>query len=159
MDFPGGRTQLNVYDFQEHSRKRYSDVGAEGQFSPDSQWVAFTGPGSGPLSDNYQDAEISVPKFPITSGRIQISNHGGAQPRWRGDGKELYFISGDKKLMAVSIDTPMASSRQASHMSCFRPGSLLLVSSFQYEVSPDGKRFLINSLPSFGAAPVTVLAY
>jgi Tol biopolymer transport system component len=160
MNFPGGRTQLNVYDFQEHSRKLYSDVGAEGQFSPDSQWVAFTGPGSGPLSDNYQDAEIFVSKFPITSGRIQISNHGGAQPRWRGDGKELYFISGDKKLMAVSIDSSNGKFEAGVPHVLFQTRIIApRIVLFQYEVFPDGKRFLINSLPSFGAAPVTVLAY
>jgi eukaryotic-like serine/threonine-protein kinase len=46
-----------------------------------------------------------VASFPKPSGRIQISNRGGAQARWRADGKKLYFIGIDKKLMAVSIDT------------------------------------------------------
>jgi len=158
MDFPTGLTELYVYDFQQHSRKLYCD-GAEGQFSPDSKWVAFTGPASGPHSDNYRDGEIYVSKFPIAGGRIQISNHGGAQPRWRADGKELYFISGDKKLMAVSIDISHGRLEAGVPHVLFQtriiaPGIVL----FQYAVSPDGKRFLINSLPSFGAAPVTVLA-
>jgi hypothetical protein len=61
------------------------------------------------LSDRIKRLRTVPGVGPITAltsgGRIQISNQGGAQARWRGDGKELFYISGDKKLMAVSIDT------------------------------------------------------
>ena len=72
-----------------------------GQFSPDGRWIAFSGLGS----SGSGDPEVYVGRFPGPGRRIQISNHGGLQARWRADGKELFYISMDKKLMAVAIDT------------------------------------------------------
>jgi Tol biopolymer transport system component len=158
MDFKAGGSLLNIYDFQQRSRRSYSNIAVEAQFSPDGNWVASCGPGAGPSSDNYWDTEIIMSKFPNAGGRVQISNNGGAQPRWRADGKELYFIDGNKKLMAVSIDTSHGKVEAGIPHALFQTriiGQRIVL--FQYAVSPDGKRFLINSLPSVGAAPVTVL--
>jgi eukaryotic-like serine/threonine-protein kinase len=153
MDFPHGDLNLAVYDLQKHSSTTYCP-GAEAQFSPDSKWIAFTGPGVA----NYQDSEIFIAGFPNPGAHIQISNHGGAQARWRADGKELYFIGLDKKLMAVSIDTSHGKIEAGVPHALFQTRIIApRIILFQYAVSPDGKRFLINSLPSVGAAPVTVL--
>jgi hypothetical protein len=115
----------------------------------------FTGPGS---SAAAADAEVYVIRFPVPGRRIQISNHGGAQPRWRADGKELFYITMDKKLMAVAIDTshdePVAGVPHVLFQTRIIAPRIVL---FQYAVSPDGNRFLINSMPSIGAAPLTVL--
>jgi Tol biopolymer transport system component len=158
MDFKVGGSLLNIYDSQQGSKRSYSKIGAEAQFSPDGNWVASIGPGAGPASDNYWDTEILVTKFPNAGGRVQISNNGGAQPRWRADGKELYFIDGNKKLMAVSIDTSHGKVEAGIPHVLFQTRIIApRVVLFQYAVSPDGNRFLINSLPSVGAAPVTVL--
>jgi dipeptidyl aminopeptidase/acylaminoacyl peptidase len=153
MDLQKGLPELNYYDFQKRSYSVYAD-GAEAQFSSDGKWIAFTGP----LSTAYEGSDIFVAQFPELRGRIQISNQGGAQARWRADGKELFYISPDKKLMAVSIDTSSGKLVAGVPHSLFQtritaPRIVL----FQYAVSPDGKRFLINSLPSVGAAPLTVL--
>jgi hypothetical protein len=101
---------------------------------------------------------VYVGRFPGPGRRIQISNHGGLQARWRADGKELFYITMDKKLMAVAIDTshdePVAGVPHVLFQTrIIGPGFVL----FQYAVSPDGSRFLINSMPSVGAAPLTVL--
>jgi eukaryotic-like serine/threonine-protein kinase len=157
MDFPHGYSNLAVYDFHKHSSTTYGP-GVEAQFSPDGKWIAFTYFTAGRSVGNYQDSEIFVAGFPNPGAHIQISNHGGAQARWRADGKELYFIELDKKLMVVAIDTSHGKLEAGVPHALFQtriiaPRILL----FQYAVSPDGKRFLINSLPSVGVAPVTVL--
>ena len=130
----------------------------EAQFSPDGKWIAFTDLAAGREVGNYQDSEIFVAGFPNPGAHIQISNHGGAQARWRADGKELYFIGLDKKLMAVSIDTSHGKLEAGVPHALFQTRIIApRIVLFQYAVSPDGKRFLINSLPSVGAAPITVL--
>src|SRR5215831_18438975 len=154
MDFQnGGIPELHYYDFRKRSHSVYAD-GAEAQFSSDGKWIAFTGPSSA----NYQDTDAFVAQFPELRGRIQISNQGGTQARWRADGKELFYITADKKLMAVSIDTShgklVAGVPHPLFQTRITAPRIVL---FQYAVSTDGKRFLINSLPSVGATPLTVL--
>src|SRR5262249_35752586 len=61
-----------------------------GQFSPDGRWVAYETNESGRF-------EIVVQPFPVPTGKWQVSTAGGMQPRWRADGKELYFIAPDGK--------------------------------------------------------------
>ena len=145
--------ELEVLDLRNHSQTTYAN-GAEAQFSPDGKWIAFSGIGS----SGSGDPEVYVGRFPGPGRRIQISNHGGLQARWRADGKELFYISMDKKLMAVAIDTshdePMAGVPHVLFQTRIIGPRLVL---FQYAVSPDGSRFLINSMPSVGAAPLTVL--
>jgi DNA-binding winged helix-turn-helix (wHTH) protein/Tol biopolymer transport system component len=145
--------ELEVLDLRNHSHTTYT-TGAEAQFSPDGRWIAFSGLGS----SGSGDPEVYIGRFPGPGRRIQISNHGGLQARWRADGKELFYISMDKKLMAVAIDTshdePVAGVPHVLFQTrIIGPGLVL----FQYAVSPDGSRFLINSMPSVGAAPLTVL--
>jgi Tol biopolymer transport system component len=68
----------------------------QGQFSPDGRWIAYT-------SDETGRNEVYVRSFPTGSGKFQISNNGGTQPRWRGDGKEIYYLASDSKLMAATV--------------------------------------------------------
>jgi len=145
--------ELEVLDLRNHSQTAYA-TGAEAQFSPDGRWIAFSGFGS----SGSGDPEVYVGRFPGSGRRIQISNHGGAQARWRADGKELFYISMDKKLMAVAIDTSHDEPVAGIPYDLFQTriiGPRFVL--FQYAVSPDGSRFLINSMPSVGAAPLTVL--
>jgi DNA-binding winged helix-turn-helix (wHTH) protein/Tol biopolymer transport system component len=145
--------ELEVLDLRNHSQRTYA-TGAEAQFSPDGRWIAFSGLGS----SGSGDPEVYVSRFPGPGRRIQISNHGGAIARWRADGKELFYITMDKKLMAVAIhtshDEPVAGVPHVLFQTRIIGPRFVL---FQYAVSPDGSRFLINSMPSVGAAPLTVL--
>jgi hypothetical protein len=104
---------------------------------------------------------VYVGRFPGPGRQIQISNHGGAQARWRADGKEFFYITLDKKLMAVAIDTshdePVAGVPHVLFQTRIIAPRIVVL--FQYAVSPDGSRFLINSMPSVGAAPLTVLTH
>jgi Tol biopolymer transport system component len=153
MNFQGSAPELDVLDLTKHSQTVYAP-GAEAQFSPDGKWIAFTGFGSAA----GEDPEVYVGHFPGPGRRIQISNHGGAQARWRADGKELFYITKDKKLMAVAIDTshdqPVAGVPHVLFQTRIIASRIVL---FQYAVSRDGRRFLINSMPAIGAAPLTVL--
>jgi eukaryotic-like serine/threonine-protein kinase len=154
MNFQKGESELDSLDLSNHSQAIYGP-GAEAQFSPDGKWIAFTGPESSVAGEG---AEVYVGHFPGPGRRIQISDHGGAQARWRADGKELFYITMDKKLMAVAIDTsrdePLAGAPHVLFQTRIIAARIVL---FQYAVSRDGNRFLINSMPSVEAAPLTVL--
>jgi hypothetical protein len=68
----------------------------QGQFSPDVRWVAYT-------SDESGTAEVYVRRFPGGDGKWRVSTHGGAQARWRRDGKELFYLAPDGNLMAADV--------------------------------------------------------
>jgi Tol biopolymer transport system component len=161
MNFAGVGTrtpELDVLDLRDRSRRVYANNGAEAQFSPDGKWLAFISPGSAASPTNYYGSEVFVAAFPGPGGRVQISSTGGAQPRWRADGKELYYIDSHKKLMAVPIEIKDGKVVAGVPHMLFQTRIIApRIVLFQYAVSPDGKRFLINSLPAVGAAPLTVL--
>src|SRR5262249_51547103 len=68
----------------------------DGQFSPDGKWIAYQSNESGRF-------EIYVRPFPGPGGKIQISTSGGAQPRWNKNGKEIFYVSLDSKMMAAPV--------------------------------------------------------
>jgi eukaryotic-like serine/threonine-protein kinase len=126
-----------------------------GQFSPDGKWIAYESNESG----RY---EIYVQPFPGPGGKVQVSNNGGAQVRWRRDGKELFYVALDGRLNAVPIQlasnghtidpgtpTPLFATRIG--------GAISLPFKQQYDVSPDGQRFLMNTIIDEAAAPITVI--
>ncbi len=76
-----------------------SYVETEAQFSPDSRWIAYVS------NETLGREEIYIQEFPPSGGKWQISTGGGGQPRWRSDGKELFYIVSDRSLMAVDITT------------------------------------------------------
>ena len=68
----------------------------QAQFSPDGKWIAYT-------SDESGAPEVYVQTFPASGGRWRVSTGGGSQPKWRRDGRELFYIAADRKLMAVDV--------------------------------------------------------
>jgi DNA-binding winged helix-turn-helix (wHTH) protein/Tol biopolymer transport system component len=117
--------------------------GSEGQFSPDGRWLLFGG----------QDG-IIVRRVQEPGVRIQIAGYGGSQPRWRRDGREIFYVTGDKKLMAVGFD-PMTGQATAPRAMFVTRIVATALAGFQYDVAPDG-HFLINTLPS-STSPLTLL--
>jgi eukaryotic-like serine/threonine-protein kinase len=119
----------------------------QGQLSPDGRWVAYT-------SDESGFEQIYVQSFRGPGGKSLISSSGGWQPRWRGDGKELFYIAADRKLMVVANLT----SSKSSHFEASDPKPLFQTAIlgidvnvyFFYDVTADGRRFLINTLPGEG---------
>jgi serine/threonine protein kinase/Tol biopolymer transport system component len=123
-----------------------------GQFSPDGRWVAYETNESGRF-------EIVVQPFPVATGKWHVSTAGGIQPRWRRDGKELYFVSPDGKLMAASVTTSGATFTAGTPVALFPvtlpPG--LGANRHQYAVSRDG-RFLINEpVDKSVTTPITLI--
>jgi Tol biopolymer transport system component len=123
------------------------------QFSPDGKFVAYA-------SDETGNSEIFVSPFPTFDSKWQVSRGGGEEPRWRGDGKELFYLALDRKLIAVDIKT-------GPNFEVGSPGPLFLTSPqppvsalhfFSYDVTSDGQKFLINTRTATpSAAPVSVL--
>ena len=105
--------------------------------------------------------EVVVTSFPNTSGKWQVSTSGGMQPRWRADGKEIYFISRDLTMMAAAVRTSGASLETDTPVALFqtrmRQGGPA-DDKHQYDVSTDG-RFLINEMvnDASSAPPVTLI--
>ena len=73
-----------------------SFVEMSGDFSPDGRWVAYS-------SDETGRDEVYIRPFPKADGQWRVSTDGGTNPRWRPDGRELFYIAPDRKLMSVSI--------------------------------------------------------
>jgi Tol biopolymer transport system component len=115
-----------------------------GQLSPDSHWMAYT-------SDESGQPEVYVRPFPAAEGQWRISLTGGQQPRWRGDGRELFFVGGDGKMMAVAVKA-MADTKPSLEPEVPQPlfeahlASAPINLYFEYDVTADGKRFLLNTL-------------
>ena len=125
----------------------------QGQFSPDVRWIAYTSNESG-------SPEVYVRAFPDAGARWQVSVRGGAQPRWRRDGKELFYLALDGRLMAVSVNTTAAGIETGPPRPLFDTGIRggFLDRRNQYVVTKDGQRFLVNlSAEDEKPAPITVV--
>jgi serine/threonine protein kinase/Tol biopolymer transport system component len=123
----------------------------QAQFSPDGKWIAF-------VSDESKRNEVYVQAFPKPGEKFPISIAGGVQPRWAGDGKELFYIALDGKLMAVRINTH-AGFEHAAPTPLFDVAQLTNNAvGFDYLVDGSGPRFLVRT-PAKGskASPVTVI--
>jgi len=143
---------LTVADNQAMLYLRVKGAVRNGQFSPDGKWVAYASNESGIW-------EVYVSPFPEANSKWQVSRGGGEEPRWRSDGKELFYLSGDKKLMAAEVKT--GSSFEAKDpVALFQTRSRQRISSqdmFSYSVSRDGNRFLINTIVDEpNAAPFSI---
>jgi eukaryotic-like serine/threonine-protein kinase len=104
-----------------------------GAFSPNGKWIAYS-------SDESGRDEIWVQPYPAIGAKWQVSNMGGRFPRWRGDGKELYWLDENGTLMAADVSVEPAL-RPGTPRSLFETK---ISSRFErYAVSRDGKRFLV----------------
>ncbi len=117
-------------------------------FSPDGKWIAYSSDETGTREVYVRDfASGSVPA--VGSVRIRVSTNGGDKPRWRRDGTELYYISPDRRLMAVPVTrTPAFSVGLPVRLFEVR----LPATNFPYDVASDG-RFLMSKLDAPSADP------
>ena len=125
----------------------------QGQFSPDSRWIAYT-------SDESGKAEIYVRPFPpsSSSGKWMVSNDGGMQARWRRDGKELLYVSADRKLMSVDVTTGASFKYDVPKELFPLPIVQATSADFRWDMSADGKQFLVNTAASdIASEPITVV--
>jgi eukaryotic-like serine/threonine-protein kinase len=136
--------------FEEHS----------GDVSPDGRWLAYQSNSSGTF-------EVYVRPFPdVTGGQWLISTAGGSEPRWAANGQELFYRDSNGAVMSVpvrrgstwSMGTPVQLFEGSSFLFSFSPG--LLMNTRTYDVSPDGRRFLMiknADAPSSSASPRIIL--
>jgi serine/threonine protein kinase len=124
-----------------------------GQFAPDGHWIAYT-------SDESGSDEIYVREFSSTAqgswdvgGKWLISRGGGTDPRWRGDGRELFYVASDGKLMAVDVSVkPIFKAGAPRPLFRLPPGFI------GGDVTADGRRFLIGvPVAQSASAPFTVV--
>ncbi|HSQ23013.1 MAG TPA: protein kinase, partial [Pyrinomonadaceae bacterium] len=119
------------------------------QFSPDGHWIAY-------VSDESGTNQVYIAPFPAAGGKWQVSRNGGSEPRWRGDGKEIFFLSPDDKIMAAAVNVKGASLEVANAERLFDvhpanpPG-------YHYDVTSNGKRFLVDSTKEGSATPLALV--
>jgi Tol biopolymer transport system component len=109
------------------------------QVSPDGQWLAY-------VADEKGRREVFVTSFPANNGKWQVSTDGGDNPRWRADGKEIFFTANDRMLAVeiTSVGTRFDTGALHQLFSSRVPAAGLATRS-TYAVSRDGQRFLMNT--------------
>ena len=116
------------------------------QVSPDGRWVAYTSTESGRIEVYVKPFTPAYEKPP--AGKWQISTSGGSSPRWRGDGKELFYQALDTKIMAVSTHPEGPSFEYSTPKELFATevnrNLITTGGGFPYAVTPDGQRFLLR---------------
>lgn len=123
-----------------------------GLFSPDGKWIAYT-------SNETGDFEVYVQPFPATGEKWKVSAQGGGQPRWRRDGKEMFYRTGDGKMMVVSLRIAAGFATGVPRM-LFQSSADPLFPNFgiPYTVAADGQRFLVNAaIDESRAPPITII--
>ncbi len=130
MDVPFLRTDFNE---------------CQGQFSPDGHWIAY-------VSDESGQFEVYVRPFPSGAGKTKVSSNGGREPRWRRDGKELFYVEPDRlmyRLMAVPVrlgSAPVFEASAPEPLFAFRgTGFATQANVFAYSVAAGGQRFLVRT--------------
>ena len=116
--------------------------------SPDGRFLAYT-------SDASRRREVYVRALESSSGEVRVSSEGGVAPRWRGDGRELFYIDDNGRLMAVpvrSLDPPSFGLPEALFDARIEEAS-----DRQYDVFPDGRRFLLNRSRVEEREPISVV--
>ncbi len=108
------------------------------------------------VSDESGSDQVYLAPFPGPGGKRQVSRSGGTEPRWRGDGKELFFLASDKKLMAAEVNEKGDTLEIGNAQPLFEtrpndsPGT-------HYDVTRDGQRFLVQTAGEGGSPPLTLV--
>jgi Tol biopolymer transport system component len=122
----------------------------EGRISPDGHWVVY-------CSNESGRNEIYVASFPGPGGKWQISTAGGAYPRWRRDSSEIFYLAPDNRLMVASVSSKGANFEVGAVKPLFVT-RIATRGSYQYDVSPDGQKFLVDAAPQQAmSSPITIV--
>jgi len=143
---------LALPDFQAKPYLQPKWIVRNAQFSPDTKWVAYS-------SNETGNWEIYVSPFPSGTSKWQVSR-GGGEPRWRRDGKELFYLSAEGKMMAVPVRLG-TSFEAGSPLVLFQTHLRQPISAqdvFSYDVTGDGQKFLVNTkVDEPNAAPLSII--
>ncbi len=137
MPLAGNRTPQPVL------RTEFNEM--DGRISPDGRWLAY-------VSDESGQWQVYVQRFLSSGGKWQVSSAGGNQPQWSHDGKELFYIASDQKLMIVTVH-PGQSLEPGTPKPLFQlhtPNDSLIS---DYDVDRDDQRFLVSTLVSDEPSP------
>jgi serine/threonine protein kinase/Tol biopolymer transport system component len=125
-----------------------------GVFSPDGKWIAYQSNESG---RNEVYVRALSPAAAVAGGKWQVSNQAGNRPRWRSDGKELFYLAQSNRMMAAGIRMTATSVETDTARELF-PISVDAGTNSPYDVTPDGQRFLVEELSATARpAPLTVV--
>jgi Tol biopolymer transport system component len=116
------------------------------RFSPDGRWVAF-------VSNDTGRSEVYVTRFDRPGEKWRVSTEGGFGPRWRGDGKELFYLTQDWKVMSVQV-------KSGEEFDVGPPAQIFRADTLwgDYDVSADGQRFIfVSSVPGTRYLPFAVV--
>jgi Tol biopolymer transport system component len=118
-------------------------------FSPDGRWIAYHSNESG-------QPQVYVKPFPSGASKSRISERGGTEPRWRGDGRELFFLQPDGTMMAARIDSAKGFDA-AVPQPLFQTGITSTQNNHPYLVTKDGQRFLVPVIDPSVSSQMTVV--
>jgi serine/threonine protein kinase/Tol biopolymer transport system component len=126
-------------------RSEFSEFGAA--FSPDGRWLAY-------VSEESGGREVYLQSFPDRGEKLRISIAGGVDPKWRADGRELFYQALNNQLMAVKLET-------GGRLTASSPTALFKMNPTSindiYDVAPDGQSFLVNTVSREDSSPITVV--
>jgi Tol biopolymer transport system component len=142
-----------------HKPRLFVRTAYDGQFSPDGRWVAYTSREAGREEVYvvpFDAAKVShtVLGSMTNPGELQISPSGGGFPRWRQDGKEIFYLAPDNQMMATEVEAKGNNFEARKAQPLFR--AVGAASSSPYDVTPDGKRFVFD-IGSKTNAPLTLV--
>lgn len=148
LGVPNLQSKLQVRQLDQFAKPELEiNDAADAKFSPDGHWLAYSDENSG---------EVFVTSFPGPGTRIAVSSKGGSDPRWSGDGQELFYVTNDQNLISVRLQESQNKFRVLSSRPLFRIP--LSGNAAFYDVTRDGKRILVNiRTHKEQAAPLTVV--
>jgi serine/threonine protein kinase len=150
-----GNTQNDIWTLPMSGERKpvpFLQTGANetsAQFSPDGRWIAY-------VSDESGTNQVYIAPFPNPVGKWQVSRSGGTEPRWRGDSKEIFFLSPENKLMAAAVNASGSNLQIGNAETLFEihpanpPG-------YHYDVTKNGKRFLVDSIKEGNFQPLALI--
>ena len=153
----GVKTRMDMYALSMNGERKESlllnsafDEQAP-QLSPDGKWLAYSADDTG----NYEIYVQSFVDGTLGADRKVISTTGGYMPVWRKDGSEIFFIAGDGQMMASSVKTAGGTFEFSTPKALFKTNTLNVLSNtaHEFDVSPDGQRFLIGTRVGDSTAP------
>ena len=141
--------RLSDHKAQPFLRTPFTEGGP--RFSPNGRWLAY-------MSNESGRFETYVQPYPGPGGKWQVSTDGGTEPVWNHDGRELFYRSGNK-MLAVEVTTQPNFSAGQPHVLFERQYVAVppLQAGAEYDVSPDGQRFLMVKQTEQAGAPINVM--
>lgn len=150
LEDPGNASyQIYVYDFLKDRAEPYltttgsvASCYADAVFSPDGKWVAYVAVENG-------TPQVYLASFPIPNQRRRLTSAGGLVPRWRSDGRELYFLAKDGTLFATPITDRLHSNVEDTARPLFRvPAFIPGWTTSAYSVDNSGRKFIFVVSPA-----------